>query len=327
MIVRNLETIDFRTLSVFVNTCRLKSLTQCADEMSLPKSTVSKAISKLEEHLEAKLLERSTRKIHITEAGQVVLNRAAHLVEEFKSLSDDVREIEQQVQGLIRISAPPSMGAYLTQEVLTPFLVQWPKAQISLELSYAFDDLFVQGMDLAIRVGQIADDRLVAREIGSATRVLVASPDYLEKHGVPTTPEDLKQHNCIRFQYTPDVTPWVLVSEDQTITLEVPSNLYCSNVEGIKSATVSGLGISQISANNMICELKSGALVRVLPDWHAVPMPIYLVYRPGVNKPKRIEAILEHIMGMREKFQFGPDHHLCKGQDCKLSKYNVSKKM
>ena len=176
MIVRNLETIDFRTLSIFVTTCRLLSLTQCADEMGLPKSTVSKAISKLEDHLNAKLLERSTRKIQITEAGQVVLSRADHLVEEFKSLSEDVREIQQQVQGLIRISAPPAMGANLSQDIFPEFLKQWPKAQISLDLSYAFDDLFVQGIDLAIRVGQVVDDRLVAKEIGYRTRVLVASP-------------------------------------------------------------------------------------------------------------------------------------------------------
>ncbi|WHI47723.1 LysR family transcriptional regulator [Microbulbifer sp. MKSA007] len=111
MIVRDLETIDFRTLSIFVTTCRLLSLTQCAEELGLPKSTVSKAISKLEEQLQAKLLERSTRKIEITDAGRVTLRRASLLVEEFKSLREDVREIEQQVQGLLRVSAPRPWGA------------------------------------------------------------------------------------------------------------------------------------------------------------------------------------------------------------------------
>lgn len=317
VIVRDLETIDFRTLSIFVATCRLKSLTQCADEMDLPKSTVSKAISKLEEHLQAKLLERSTRKIQITEAGQVVLNRASHLVDEFKSLSDDVRDIEQQVQGLIRISAPPGMGGYLANEIFPPFLKEWPKAQVSLELSYAFDDLFVQGIDLAIRVGQVADDRLVAKEIGYSTRVLVASPEYLKTYGIPQTPEDLKHHNCVRFQYTQGIQPWTLVSNEDTISVEVSSNFYCSNIEAIKQATIQGVGIAQVPVNNMTCELKMGSLVRILPDWHAVPMPIYLVYRPGTNKPKRIQTMLEHLMNRREMFQFGPDHHLCQTQNCK----------
>ncbi|NMU33946.1 LysR family transcriptional regulator, partial [Vibrio parahaemolyticus] len=109
MIVRNLETIDFRTLSIFVTSCRLLSLTKCALELNLPKSTVSKAITKLEQHFEAKLLERTTRKLVITEAGQMVLERAASLVEEFHSIGHDVQEMEQQIQGRLRISAPPAL--------------------------------------------------------------------------------------------------------------------------------------------------------------------------------------------------------------------------
>jgi len=314
MIVRDLETIDFRTLSIFVTTCRLMSLSQCADEMALPKSTVSKAISKLEDQLQAKLLERSTRKIRITEAGSIVLNRAALLVEELKSLGEDVRDLEQQVQGLIRVSAPPAMGGYLADEIFPPFLRQWPKAQLSLELSYSFDDLFSQGLDLAIRVGQIADDRLVAREIGYSTRVLVASPSYLEERGTPATPDDLAHHNCIRFHYTQGEQPWTLVSnEHETVSLDVSSNFYCANIEAIKQATAQGVGIAQIPVHNMTCELKTNALVRVLPEWHAVPMPIYLVYRPGTNKPKRVEAMIAHLLERKAMFQLGPDHHLCRG--------------
>ncbi|MDF5073614.1 LysR family transcriptional regulator, partial [Vibrio parahaemolyticus] len=126
MIVRNLETIDFRTLSIFVTSCRLLSLTKCALELNLPKSTVSKAITKLEQHFEAKLLERTTRKLVITEAGQMVLERAASLVEEFHSIGHDVLEMEQQIQGRLRISAPPALDAYMAEHIFLPFLKQWP---------------------------------------------------------------------------------------------------------------------------------------------------------------------------------------------------------
>lgn len=243
MIVRNLETIDFRTLSIYVTTCRLMSLTLCADEMGLPKSTVSKAISKLEEHLQARLLERSTRRIQITEVGEIVLKRASHLVEDFRSLRQDVQEIRQQVQGMIRISAPPAMGAFLSHYIFPPFLEQWPRAQITLEQSYTFDDLFVQGIDLAIRVGQIADDRLIARAIGSTSHVLVASPDYLEKHGAPLTPEALRNHNCVRFQYTSEAIPWTMVNNGRTESIDVSGNFVCPNIEAVKQAVVAGLGI------------------------------------------------------------------------------------
>ncbi|GLQ30392.1 LysR family transcriptional regulator [Litoribrevibacter albus] len=307
VIVRNLETIDFRTLSVFVTTCQQMNLTQCAELMGLPKSTVSKAITKLEDHLEVKLLERSTRKIQITEAGQIVFNRAAQLVNEFKALTQDVQEMEQQVQGMLRISAPPTLGGFFTNYVLSPFMKQWPKIKVSLELSYDFDDLFSQGIDLALRVGQVADDRLVAKEIGYSTRVLVASSAYLEAHGYPSLPSDLVHHNCLRFQGNTENTPWTLVSEEKTVSVGVSSNFSCSNMQGLKSAAFAGLGIAQIPANELVCEWGEGKLVRILPEWHAVPMPIYLVYRSGLNKPKRLEAILEHILSMKEQFRFGPE--------------------
>ncbi|WP_444905700.1 LysR family transcriptional regulator [Microbulbifer sp. SSSA008] len=323
MIVRDLETIDFRTLSIFVTTCRLLSLTQCAEELGLPKSTVSKAISKLEEQLQAKLLERSTRKIEITDAGRVTLRRASLLVEEFKSLREDVREIEQQVQGLLRVSAPPAMGSYLAQYIFPPFLQQWPKAQISLELSNTFDDLFIQGIDLAIRVGQIADDRLVAKEIGYTTQVLVASPDYLREYGIPESPQELRQHNCITAGTAPESAFWTLVSENKTESIEVRSNFHCGNPETAKRAAAGGVGIAQIPVNSMICELEKQELIRIFPEWHAIFMPIYVVYRPGVNKPKRVSAMLEYLNEIKGRFEFGPDHQLCQYETCPLTTGNL----
>ncbi|MCG8614480.1 MAG: LysR family transcriptional regulator [Pseudomonadales bacterium] len=307
VIVRNLETIDFRTLSVFVTTCQQMNLTQCAELMGLPKSTVSKAITKLEEHLETKLLERSTRKIQITEAGQIVYDRAAQLVNEFRSLTQDIQKMEQQVQGMLRISAPPTLGGFLTNYVLTPFMKRWPKIKVSLELSYGFDDLFSQGFDLALRIGQVADDRLVAREIGYSTRVLVASSGYLDEQGIPESPLDLMHHNCLRFQRNSDSIPWTLMSEQETVSVDVNSNFYCPSIQGLKGGAIAGLGIAQIPANELVCEWHEGKLVRVLPDWHAVPMPIYLVYRSGLNKPKRLEAVLDHILSMKDQFRFGPE--------------------
>ena len=295
------------------------SLTQCADDMGLPKSSVSKAISKLETHMKAKLLDRTSRKIEITDAGQVVLGRAEHLLDEFRSLKVDVQELEQQVQGLIRIAAPPAMGTYMSEHILPPFLSQWPKAQVSLELSYDFDDLFAKGMDMAIRIGQVADNRLIAKEIGHSTRVLVASPKYLQTHGLPEHPQDLIGHNCVRFHFMPDTAPWVLVSGEQSVSVEVNSNLYCSNIDAIKRAAVSHLGIAQVPINNMIAELKSQELVRVLPEWHAVPMPIYLVYRPGAKKPKRVQTMIDYLMDVKKQFEFGADHDLCQNKTCPLT--------
>lgn len=302
MFVRNLETVDFRTLQIFANTCKHMSVTHCADDMGLPKSTVSKAISKLEEHLETPLLERSTRRILITEAGQMVRERAEFLLEELKTLSQDVQELEQHVQGSIRLSVPTMMGSYIAQEIFPNFLKKWPKVHISLELSNEYVDLFTSGIDMAIRVGQVNDDRLIAREIGTSTKVLVASPEYLKSHGVPDSPEDLIKHNGISCFYMEEGMTWNLVSEQQTQQVEVSSNFSCSSLEAIKQATRQGIGIAQLPLNTVLCDLRNESLVRVLPDWNSGLLPIYLVYRPLRSKPKRMRTFIDYIQGEKDKF-------------------------
>lgn len=314
MIVRDLATIDFRTLSIFVLSCRRLSLTQCAQELNLPKSSVSKAIAKLEQHFSAQLLERSTRRLVITEVGQMVLDRAEHLLEEFHSLGHDVQNMEQQIQGRLRISAPPAFDSYLSEHIFLPFLNQWPKVQVTLESTDEFMDLFSHAIDMAIRVGKVVDERLVAKKLGYTTRVLAASPDYLARMGTPHTPEQLATHNGLRYQSAADVGPWSLISHHETVNVEINSNFSSSTIEAVLKAAINGLGIANLPLKNLTNELENGRLVRVLPQWHAIPMPIYLVYRPGANKPRRVQAMIEHITRLQDQFQFGPSHGLCCGQ-------------
>lgn len=310
MIIRKLEKMDFRTLSIFIKTCRLMSFTQCAEEMDLPLSTVSKSVNKLEETLEAKLLERSTRKIELTDAGKIVLNRAIHLVEELNSLVVDVQELEQQVQGLLRVSAPPPMADFFSRNVLPNFMKQWPKVKISLEMSFAFEDLFIKELDVALRIGAIDDDRLIAKHIGEGHQILVATPEYLADKGEPQTPEELRHHQCLKMSFSPRDSFLTLMSPDKTMTFEANSHFFCDNIDVLKNMAVSGLGIIHAPVNNLVEELKSGKLVRVLPDWQSVPVPIYLVYRSGANKPRRVEAFLNYLLTMKHAISITPEQVL-----------------
>lgn len=167
---------------------------------------------------------------------------------------------------------------------------------------------------MAIRVGQIVDDRLIAKKLGYTTRVLAASPEYLAEFGVPETPEDLTKHNCLRYQYVSEIGPWTLISHDNTVNVSITSNFSSTTVEAILKGALKGLGIANLPVQNMTQELESGTLVRVLPQWHTVPMPIYLVYRPGANRPRRVQAMIDHIMSLRSQFEFGPRHGLCCGE-------------
>ncbi len=320
MIVRDLATIDFRTLSIFVTTCHRLSLTQCALEMNLPKSSVSKAISKLEQHFNTTLIERSTRRLVVTEVGQMVLERTENLLEEFHSLGHDVQNMEQQIQGRLRISAPPSLDSYLSEQIFLPFLNQWPKVQVALESTDDFIDLFTHSIDMAIRVGKVVDERLVAKKLGYTTRVLAASPAYLSRFGIPETPQQLVGHNGLRYQSAADIGPWSLISQHETINVEMNSNFSSSTIEAVLRSALNGLGIANLPLQNLATELENGRLVRVLPQWHAIPLPIYLVYRPGANKPRRVQAMIDHIIALQEQFQFGPSHGLCCGSNAQCQR-------
>lgn len=301
MNVRNLETIDFRTLTIYVNACQLLNLTQCAEQLGLPKSTVSKEITRLEQHLEVKLLERSTRNINITEVGQIVYARANQLVDDFAGLRQCIQVLDSEVQGLLKIAAPPAFGEYLSHQVIPGFLKRWPKVNITLELSYSFEDLFAQNIDLAFRIGRIDNDRLVARKLGESTRVLVASPDYLAEHGRPKTPGELHQFNCLRFDHNPTETDWTLVCDDKVVSIPVNGNFNCASTNALKLAAVNGLGITQQACINIKEEIAQGTLERVLPSWHVPPMPLHVVYRSGLNKPKKLQAILDYLDEMGDE--------------------------
>ena len=261
----------------------------------LPKSTVSKEISRLEKHFKTKLLERSTRNIYITEPGNIVYQRALQVLDELKALNEDVQTMEEHVQGLIKITAPPVLGEILSKSVIPEFLKQWPRASIHLNLSYSFEDLFAENYDLALRVGQIHDDRLVCRQIGVSTRYLVASKEYIQNFGNPSTPEELPKHNCLRFQFRHDFSEWPLTREGETKVINVHGNFFCSNIHALKQLALQGGGIAQLPISAIKDDLIQRKLVRVLPNWDIPTNPIYAMYRSGLNKTKKLQAILDFL--------------------------------
>ncbi len=302
MYVRILETMSFRSLMIFVTSCQTLNLTRCAELLDLPKSTISKEITKLENLFKTKLLDRSTRNIYITETGNIVYQRALQVIDDLNSLHSDVQTMEDHVQGMIKITAPPILGEILSTYVIPDFLKQWPKVSIHLNLSYSFDDLFAEGYDLALRVGRIDDDRLVCREIGSSKRLLVASNEYLQRFGAPSTPEELSEHNCLRFQFKHDLTEWRLTSGSEIKLIYVRGNFFCANVPSLRGLALQGSGIAQLPISAIKDDLKEGRLVRVLPEWSIVENPIYLTYRRGLNKPKKLKTFLDYLDQKQEIF-------------------------
>ena len=292
-IVRNLETVEFKQLRYFVVVAAALNITRAADQLNLPKSVVSKSIRQLEETLNCTLFERSTRAVRLTEAGEFLLPRAQSLLEETQCLFSDISTMSTAVSGQLKLAASPAFGRQLTRDVIPQYLKRYPEVNISLTLSYNYENLYDKGLDIAFRFGKVVDDRLVAKTLSNTTRYVVASPKYVATAPKLDEPTQLVDHNCLVFPVNTGVKEWVLANNKEQVSMEVTGQYQCSDVSAVKDATIAGIGVSLLPSTIIKHELATGELVRVLPDWSSPEKKLYAVYRKGLHKSPKVSAFLE----------------------------------
>lgn len=288
----NIETIDLKSLRIFVATAEYLNFTRAAETLGQPKSVVSKTISRLEAALDVVLFERSSRVVRLTEAGEILCTRARSLLEETALMLSDVRGMQSRVSGELRLAAPPALGRYLARELIPEFLRQWPEVSISLRLSYEYEDLFKEGLDLAFRMGGHRDDHLIERPLGFANRVIVATPAYIAHHPPIDKPGDLAAHLGLQFFDEP-FSSWSLQSGGESCSIAMRKQFQCTDIEALKNVLLSDIGIAQLPWLVVREEIQSGQLVEVLPGWVNSGLKISAVYRFGPNKPAKLEKFLE----------------------------------
>jgi len=293
--VRNWETVEFKQLRYFAKVGQLLNITRAAEAMGVPKSVVSKSIRQLEDNVGVQLLERSTRVVSLTEAGQLLLPRALSLLEDSQYLFSDLQTLNRDISGHLKLAAAPAFGEYLSRTIIPAFLKKWPEVRISLELSYSYENLFEKGLDLAFRFGEVKDDRLIAKNITTSTRILAASPHYLKNNPAIKVPQDLMAHSCNSIDMVDHGRSWRLKSQNQQVEVQVQGRFQCSTIEALKAATVSDMGIAQLPRFTIQNELSSGSLVCVLPHWQCRSLGVSAVYRQGLNKPAKLAAFLEFL--------------------------------
>lgn len=305
------ETIDAHLLRVFVEVARRRGVTAAGEALGQPKSRVSKALTALERRLGVRLLERSTRRVSLSPAGEALLGRAESILAELDRLVEDVHAQTESVHGVVRVTAPPELGALLARRFFPAFLGANPGLALAVELGYRFEDLFDPRFDAAFRVGSFKDDRLVARKLGSFSRVLVASPAYLARCPVRTF-EDLAQGNCLAFSGMENTATWTLERRPSrrgaermpTQSVPVRGSLAIHGFASLQAAAEAGLGVARLPDFVAADAIASGVLVRVLPDWACMPSDVYLVHRFGLERIKRVgtlvAAALAQVGGLLE---------------------------
>jgi DNA-binding transcriptional LysR family regulator len=293
---------NVKTTRLFLTVAQIGSLSGASRHTGLSPASVSRQITALEEDLGVRLLNRTTRKLTLTEAGQVYLERAERLVQDIDELRDAVSQLAIRPRGTLRIQSRTSLGTQLVAPLIPSFLEQYPDLKLYLWLTDTDVDLIEHGIDLAIRTGDKADSTMIRRHLASSPRVICASPDYWRQHGKPATPADLLDHNCLtyRFEFGSAASVWQFRDSDSRSTdIPVAGNFQTNNGESLRSATLSGLGIALLPEWTVKPYLSSGALERVLSTFETtvsdLDFGIYAVYPSGRNLSVKIRLFLDHL--------------------------------
>lgn len=282
-------------IAAFVEVARQRSFVRAAERLNVNVSAASRAVAALETRLGVRLLQRSTRRVGLTEAGTAHLSRCEALLAELAEAEAAVSARHSALQGSLRVSGPSGLGLVHLVPVLPEFLRRHPQLTLDFDMSNRYVDLIEEGYDLAIRVGTLRDSRLAARRLGSNRRLLVAAPAYLREHATPKHPRDLAAHPCLILDLGTHAEAWALVDRTARHAVRVTGPLRSNHAIAVREACAGGLGIALLPAFAVLDELASGRLVQVLPRWTTAEQGIYAVYPSHRLIPAKVRAFVDFL--------------------------------
>lgn len=278
-------------MRTFITVAGEGSFTKAADRLSMSPQLVSKYVGQLEQQLGARLLNRTTRRVHLTEAGERYYRRAQQLLDELDDLDSQVGDLQTQAQGLLRISAPVSFATHHLAPLLCDFQQAHPAVGIDLQLSDRKVDILEEGFDVALRIGRLKSSSLVARRIAPVRLVLCASPDYLARHGTPTHPEQLKEHRYLRYSYLESdsslaLSPWLRQSAGDLVT---------NNGDVLVQAAIQGAGVVMQPTFISGPAIREGKLRAILPEYEPEPLGLYAVYAHRQLMASKVRSFIDFV--------------------------------
>jgi DNA-binding transcriptional LysR family regulator len=291
-------------MEVFVRIVETGSFSAVARDLGMTQPTVSKQLSALERQLKTRLLNRSTRRLSLTEAGTAYYESCKRIIDNVRDAEANLGILQTQLSGVLRINTSIGLGQAYVGNLVLKFQKLHPGLSIDLSYTDRFVDLVEEGIDLAIRVGHLNDSSLAARRIGSTARSVVATPAYLAKHGTPQVPEDLaKGHNCLLYAYLSTGNEWVFRGADGPVRVRVSGNFRANNGDAIKQAVLSDLGIAITPDWFVLREIEDGRMKTFLGDFAPAPADINAVYPSARHVSTKVRAFTEFL---RAEFQGNP---------------------
>src|SRR3954449_8970070 len=288
---------DFEALAIFAKVVELRSFAAAAAELALSKATVSKAVGRLEQRLGARLFNRTSRRLALTDAGQKLAERAARLLSDGEAAENEALAQSVTPRGLVRLAVPMTFGVKTVAPLLPEFLAAYPEVSIDLHLSDATVDLIGEGFDAGLRIARLPDSSLIARRLCAMPRYTVAAPSYLKRHGRPTHPMHLAQHKCFGYTYlsTPNLWHYTNAAGEEA-SVRPAGQLRVNNGEAVMPALLAGLGIADLPEFIVGEAIRSGEVEVILKGWKQAEGAVHLVTPSGGPRPARVEALADFLV-------------------------------
>jgi DNA-binding transcriptional LysR family regulator len=294
MIIREIRLMLIDNIRLFLTITEKGSLVAAGREAGLSATTVSERLAALEAHYGVVLFNRTTRSLSLTDEGRTLLNGAKIVLSEIEDLETRIRHGADMLSGPIKVSAPIDIGRSIVSHVISSFTADHPAISIELLLSDGYVDIVGQGFDLALRFGTVTDSTLRTRNLGHFRRIVCAAPAYIAQHGMPQTPADLVQHNCLimRFGTTLD-NIWSFGTDKKPQTVTVRGNKTVNDGSLVRQWALEGHGVILKSELDVAPDLTSGKLIALLESFTAPPNPLQMMFPPGRAQPRRVRALAE----------------------------------
>lgn len=288
-------------MTSFVAVAETGGITSAALRERVSKAVVSKHLAQLEEHLHARLLHRTTRRLHLTEVGEVYYQQCVRILADLTEAEQSARDLHGEPRGRLRLSAPMSFGQMHLAPALGEFLVRYPEITIEMVLNDRFVDLVEEGFDLAVRIGRLSDSTLMARRLAPNRLVTCASPDYLARHPAPRHPGELVEHDCLLYGNMNNPKLWRYQGAAGEVSVTVRGRLEVNNGDVLREMAIKGLGVVILPTFLVGRDIQSGVLLPLLPEYALPETAVHAVYPQQRHASAKVRAFVTFLVE-----RFGP---------------------
>jgi len=285
----------FNAMRMYVAVVDGGSFAAAADKLEISRAMISKQIQKLEEHLGTRLMNRTTRRLSLTETGRAFYDRSQQILQDVEEAEQVAGDLTRTPQGVLRVTIPLSYGQHRLATIIGDYTQAYPEVQLDIALSDRKVDLVEDGFDLAVRIGELPQSDLIARKLGGVRSIVCASPGYVARHGAPNTPQELGAHACLGYSLTGSGTDWRFETPDGPLVVPITGPIRADNGDIIRLAALSGAGILFQPHFIVDADLAAGRLVQLLPQWQSAELGVYAVYPSRKHLSAKVRTFVDFL--------------------------------